>query len=261
MIYTLKRTPLRDLANNVRLRQREWALIERQRINWYKKFGIEVKKFLGKEANGVANAFSHGGWLAVNDYLESEQVELAKILRSLYNAINEHLGKQAYDNFIGKGYGDYEYKDFNPYSFDVIFSQLWSARRATLITETSIELANGIITAGISDNLSTYQISRGLREFYSDKVNYRAMLTARTEVVMSSNSASHYAVSQAGYTGTKKTWCSAADERVRDSHLDMDGETIGINELFSNGLEYPGDPNGPSFETILCRCVPGYTMG
>lgn len=240
----------RSLSNDSRLRLRYWAIIERQRISWYKKFGIEIRKFLSREAKELEDVYLNGGTLAVNNYFDNEQILMAKLLRSLYNAINEHFGKQAYDNFLGK--------DFNPFSFDAMFSILYSARRSTLITATSIHKANSIITTGIGEHLTTYNISRNLREVYSEDINYRAMRTARTEVVMSSNSASHYAVGQTGYTNIKKTWCSAADERVRDSHLDVDGETVGIKELFSNGLEYPGDPNGDSAETIMCRCAPAY---
>ena len=260
MIYILKRNLLKNLSNDLRLRHRQWAIIERQRIGWYRKFGIESKKFLSREAKELEDVYLNGGRLAVSSYFDNEQILLAELLRSLYNAINEHFGRQAYDDILGKGYGFYNYKDFNPFSFDTMFSAMWSAKRATLITATSIVRANSIITAGIGENLTTYDISRNLREVYSEDVNYRAMRMARTEVVMSSNSASHYAVGQTGYTNTKKTWCSAADERVRESHLDMDGETVRINELFSNGLEYPGDPNGDPMETIMCRCCPAYEM-
>jgi hypothetical protein len=259
MIFTLKRTPLKDLANDLRLRQREWALAERRRFGWYNKFGLEAHKFFKDEAVSIPSAFLDNGILGLSNYFDSEQTELAEILRSLYNAIGEDFGKQAYDNLI-KGYDNYNYKDFNPFSFDVVFSQLWSAIRATLIVETSRELANRIITDGIADNLSTYQISRGLRGFYLDEVNYRSMLTARTEVVMSSNSAMNYGVEQTGYRNIVKTWCSAADDRVRDSHINIDGETVKMDEKFSNGLEYPGDPNGDASEVIQCRCVAGYTM-
>ena len=51
-----------------------------------------------------------------------------------------------------------------------------------------------------------------------------------------------------------KTWLTAGDADVRQSHKRLHGVTIGINEKFPNGLLYPGDPNGPPAEVIGCRC-------
>jgi uncharacterized protein with gpF-like domain len=51
-----------------------------------------------------------------------------------------------------------------------------------------------------------------------------------------------------------KEWLSAGDAQVRETHA-IDGEVIGFDESFSNGLEYPGDPAGDAGEVINCRCV------
>ncbi|EYB67406.1 hypothetical protein DEIPH_ctg041orf0001 [Deinococcus phoenicis] len=47
-----------------------------------------------------------------------------------------------------------------------------------------------------------------------------------------------------------KTWHTRIDGRERDEHRAMDGETVPIDEPFSNGLMQPGEPN--------CRCVVTY---
>lgn len=53
----------------------------------------------------------------------------------------------------------------------------------------------------------------------------------------------------------KKTWVSGPDRPGRrPEHQAMDGETVGVNEKFSNGLRFPRDPNGPADETINCGC-------
>lgn len=53
----------------------------------------------------------------------------------------------------------------------------------------------------------------------------------------------------------KKVWLSCADDRTRESHLDIDGEEVDINETFSNGLMYPADPSGEPSEVWNCRCT------
>lgn len=52
----------------------------------------------------------------------------------------------------------------------------------------------------------------------------------------------------------KKVWIATPDGRTRESHLEMDGEEVDIDEAFSNGCMYPGDPNGDPSEVYNCRC-------
>lgn len=53
----------------------------------------------------------------------------------------------------------------------------------------------------------------------------------------------------------KKRWLAALDQRTRGSHRHLDGETVKLDEEFSNGLKYPGDPSGPGSEVYNCRCT------
>ena len=52
-----------------------------------------------------------------------------------------------------------------------------------------------------------------------------------------------------------KQWDATLDKRTRDSHAQVDGEIRELDEKFSNGLMYPGDPNGRPEEVINCRCA------
>ena len=54
-----------------------------------------------------------------------------------------------------------------------------------------------------------------------------------------------------------KQWSATGDDRTRDSHLDIDGESVPLDREFSNGLQYPGDPNGDADEVWNCRCSMG----
>lgn len=46
-----------------------------------------------------------------------------------------------------------------------------------------------------------------------------------------------------------KRWSGVLDNRERDEHLDMEGETVGINDAYTNGEMVPGD------STFNCRCI------
>ena len=45
------------------------------------------------------------------------------------------------------------------------------------------------------------------------------------------------------------------DNRTRTWHRELHGEVRELEELFSNGLLYPGDPNGDPGEVWNCRCT------
>ena len=57
----------------------------------------------------------------------------------------------------------------------------------------------------------------------------------------------------------QKQWISTIDEHTRQDsradHVSMNGEIVGIDEPFSNGLMQPGDNSGPAYEVVNCRCV------
>lgn len=52
----------------------------------------------------------------------------------------------------------------------------------------------------------------------------------------------------------KQMWLATLDGRTRDSHREMDGETVEVGGTFSNGCRFPGDPSGPAEEVWNCRC-------
>jgi HK97 family phage portal protein len=56
------------------------------------------------------------------------------------------------------------------------------------------------------------------------------------------------------YFGTKaqKTWITGPNPRA--SHAEMDGETVGNDEVFSNGAKWPGDPTLGASEVAGCNC-------
>jgi hypothetical protein len=55
-----------------------------------------------------------------------------------------------------------------------------------------------------------------------------------------------------------KVWVATTGEipnRTRESHLELDGEEVLVDEPFSNGLMCPGDPAGEPEEVWNCRCT------
>lgn len=107
------------------------------------------------------------------------------------------------------------------------------------------------------------KIKRGLIDQIGESIRgnvpARAKGIAQTEMISASNQASTYAADSTGLE-YRKFWSTSRLEGVRDPHIAAEQESINRNglkpdELFSNGLLYPGDPSGDASEVINCRCT------
>ena len=108
------------------------------------------------------------------------------------------------------------------------------------------------LTDGINQGESVQKIADRVNEVFSVSRS-RAERIARTEVAESFNGGRYATMKEAGVERIE--WLSARDNRVRDSHQEVDGEVIVLGDKFSNGLLYPLDPAGPPEEIVNCRCV------
>jgi 8-oxo-dGTP pyrophosphatase MutT (NUDIX family) len=93
------------------------------------------------------------------------------------------------------------------------------------------------------------RVEEGLREFQTGRMR----VAAETEAQVAYGTAQSEALELAGYT--HKRWVTVGDDRVRDSHYLCSAEgAIPVDRRFSNGLRYPGDPDGDVSEVANCRC-------
>jgi F like protein len=95
-------------------------------------------------------------------------------------------------------------------------------------------------------------------------LRYRAETIARSESITALHEAQQQSMEQAIESGAISAdtvtfiWRTAGDNRVRDAHESMDGQTVAMGEMFVDGdgneLEFPGDPNAPPETVVGCRC-------
>jgi SPP1 gp7 family putative phage head morphogenesis protein len=114
------------------------------------------------------------------------------------------------------------------------------------------QIAQGILQGETMD-----QIASRLSDRVAVMNRNTAMRTARTAVTGAENAGRLYGYFDLELAGirTVKTWMATQDSRTRDSHVDIDGETVGSKGAFSNECMYPGDPGGPPEEVYNCRCT------
>lgn len=112
------------------------------------------------------------------------------------------------------------------------------------------------ISRGIASSLPYKDIARNISNVSGAPLS-RAKTIARTEghrIQQTSSRDAQYAAKKKG-ADVVKQWDAALDGRTRDSHRMVDGEIKELDEKFSNGLMFPGDPSGSAAEVVNCRCT------
>jgi len=109
------------------------------------------------------------------------------------------------------------------------------------------------VSRGIEGGLTLPEIESDIRQVYKSWDRSRPEVIARTETGRVASVTQNDVIAEAGLD-VLQIWLTARDDRVRDSHEELEGEEREIGEEFSPGLKFPRDPDGPPEETIQCRC-------
>lgn len=119
---------------------------------------------------------------------------------------------------------------------------------STSVNDTTFSKLTNTLAEGIAAGEGIDDITKRVNDTYTDFSDYRSELIARTETTAANNKGFEAAFKQSD-TATHKEWIATNDSRTREEHVLLNGEIVAIGENFSNGLEYPQEPN--------CRCVIG----
>ena len=109
------------------------------------------------------------------------------------------------------------------------------------------------VTQGLLQGDTMEDIAKRMRRV-CEMSESSAMRAARTCVTSAENSGRVKSYQRAQDMGIKvrKQWLATLDERTRSSHRALDGESVDVDDTFSNGLRYPGDPSGSGSEVYNC---------
>lgn len=115
---------------------------------------------------------------------------------------------------------------------------------------------NAEVLQGIIQGESMQKIANRLQNV-TEMNRTSAIRNARTTVTSAENKGRFDSYQKAESDGIilERIWLATNDSRTRHSHAVLDGETKPIDAPFSNGLMYPGDPNGEPSEIYNCRCA------
>lgn len=116
---------------------------------------------------------------------------------------------------------------------------------------------NNAVTQGIIQGEGIDKITKRIASGLCSQNENLMKTFSRTAMTGAQNAGRLESLSFANEIGIDvyKQWMATLDSHTRDSHADVDGETVPVNSKFSNGLEYPGEPGGAPAEVYNCRCT------
>jgi hypothetical protein len=135
-------------------------------------------------------------------------------------------------------------------------------QRITSISETTRANIIVQVARGFDAGLGQEGVAKLIRQSVPEIARARSSVIARTET---HGAAGYGAQGAAVETGLelRKEWVAAEDERTRESHAQINGQIVGLQDYFDVGghsAQFPGDPSLPPEECINCRCVSVYVV-
>ena len=131
-----------------------------------------------------------------------------------------------------------------------------------MINRTTRAAIRAELSAGIAANNTKDQLAQRIEDVFVDAGTRRANIIAQTESTRAAGFGSNEAIRQSGLS--MKEWIATQDSATRETHSEMDGQTVSVDGAFrsSSGAEaeYPGG-FGVAEEDIGCRCATIASLG
>ena len=195
-----------------------------------------LSEFFTRQGRAVRGAL---GQKDGRDWWDAEKWdgELADTLLALAVSTSEQVGKASAERL-----------GFDPDDYDVDrtlnFLRAVSKREASAINETT--------KAQIDEALDDDDPDTAVAGVFTVAAGARSAQAATTLVTHTSGFATTEAAKQLGGERATKTWV-VTSSNPRASHAAMNGETVGIDEDFSNGMKWPASGGDPA-EVAGCKC-------
>jgi HK97 family phage portal protein len=130
-------------------------------------------------------------------------------------------------------------------------------RRIRWITETTWEQLRQKLGDALAEGGGWSDLIGAVEEVLGDLETWRAERIARTETTAALNMGYEESLKAVGVK--RKMWITAHDERVRETHQQMEGVVVDLDDYFvlpsGARLRFPCDPEGQPDEVINCRCT------
>lgn len=228
-------------AKEAKFRKRANAEAEQQRERFIKLLNSgKIDKALTPDEKDLAKLIGVS-MQTMEKWTKSEHKHMAEFVFDELETIVKAAGKEAMALVDPN-------KDFN---YNKAVKQALKNRAeefAESVNGTTLTKLTNTISEGIAAGEGIDAITTRVNSVYTEFSDYRSERIARTETTAANNKGFEEAFRQSD-TATHKEWIATNDSRTREEHVSLDGDIVPIGETFSNGLQYPQEPN--------CRCVIG----
>ena len=191
------------------------------------------------------------------------------IFDELISASVQAFGIRVLEQGDGKSMTPLERKGFADFLMRIAAEYILAEATRQVITKITTTTRSQIIEqvrSGYAEGWGISKIARAMSSAVPSISRSRASLIARTETHNAANTGAFQAASQSSLP-FDKIWRSVSDDRTRDSHSDMNGIRVPMDQPFevprSDGgvdlMMHVGDRSGGSAgNTINCRCGIGF---
>jgi SPP1 gp7 family putative phage head morphogenesis protein len=217
------------------------------------------RHFAGQQRRLVANAREQMGRLRL-----SRAFDLDELLRQLHDPDSIAKAKRLIRGIVNDA-GDDALAELGldlAYSIQSTVAREFVNRKGMKLIQDIDRTTRDALREGVGDVLAKggalNDIVAAIDAVMGERID-RATRIGRTETAAAFNFGT-----EDGYRQSKqvelKEWLTAGDEHVRDTHRELDGAQVPLDDVFvsSSGarLGFPGDPAaGDPSETINCRCT------
>ncbi|MEV2277862.1 hypothetical protein AB0I72_19980 [Nocardiopsis sp. NPDC049922] len=137
--------------------------------------------------------------------------------------------------------------EFSEEDYDSDLTLAWLAAHAAAVAA----VINSTTRADLATALTAGQGPDDIAALFTGYLTRRAPQIARTEVTAAAGFGTREAGQQTGRPMVK-TWRTGSNPR--SSHARVDGETVALDDLFSNGARWPGDSRLDTEDRANCNC-------
>ena len=210
-------------------------------IRFYRKV-VKSKEFSSLSATIADDLYKAN--VEASEYINSQTPEIYALN---YNYINAEMEKDI-DGFKPQEITEAEAEKYSGYTQQTI-----DRKKDTAWNKDNLKKS---VIAGSLLLLGAYAIMKRSANSAVDRNSNSASMHSEGMGTDAENKARLDGMYRASDIGVKvqKQWRATLDNRTRDSHRLLDGETIDLDATFDNGLKYPREPGGALSEICNCRC-------
>lgn len=201
----------------------------------------------GKEWDKVRDDIAEDYHTATEDAMKLAGLGLASIYLS-----NQSYTEQMIASEISRMFGKHVHfakkkkKRLLPKSPDPVKNRRWHRRKIESVIRSELKKGHSIdkIAKKLNrvtnmDRVSAYRAARTGATSAENMARIDSMIRAQDEFGIQYD----------------KIWVAVLDNRTRTSHRVINGERVPCEQMFSNGLMFPGDEAGDPAEVYNCRCT------